>query len=241
MATFFCSDPHAFHGNIMKYCRRLAFMTPADREAFLALEAGGGDLRSLRISDESVDTMNRGLAESINARVGPNDVLWCLGDWVFGSGKDYVPKARWFRDQIACRTIFLVWGNHDDRKIKDLFTASYDQVEIRHEGVKMTLNHYPMLTWNGQHHGSVASPNIHLYGHVHGLYERDPACCPVKDADAWAALDVGFDGHDFQVWSLDEIRERLRPRLAALEALKEERQQFDPFRGRGQRSGMILL
>ena len=107
--------------------------------------------------------------------------------------------------------------------------------------MKLTLNLYPMLTWNGQHHGSVASPNIHLYGHVHGLYQRDPACCPVKDADAWAALDVGFDGHDFQVWSLDEIRERLRPRLAALEALKEERQQFDPFRGRGQRSGMILL
>ena len=39
MATYFCSDPHAFHGNIMKYCRRLAFMTAADREAFLALEA----------------------------------------------------------------------------------------------------------------------------------------------------------------------------------------------------------
>ena len=39
MATYFCSDPHAFHGNIMKYCRRLAFMTPADREAFLAIEA----------------------------------------------------------------------------------------------------------------------------------------------------------------------------------------------------------
>ena len=84
MATYFCSDPHAFHGNIMKYCRRLAFMTPADREAFLDIEATGGDLRSLRISEESVDRMNRGLADNINARVGPNDVLWCLGDWVFG-------------------------------------------------------------------------------------------------------------------------------------------------------------
>src|SRR4051812_36496211 len=93
MTTYFCSDPHAFHGNILKYCRRLAFMTPADREAFLALEAGGGDLRSLRISDESVDTMNRGLAANINARVGPNDVLWCLGDWIFGSGKNYAQNA----------------------------------------------------------------------------------------------------------------------------------------------------
>jgi calcineurin-like phosphoesterase family protein len=89
MATYFCSDPHAFHGNIMKYCRRLAFMTSADREAFLALEAGSGDMRSLRVSDESVDAMNRGLADNINSRVGPNDILWCLGDWVFGQGRDY--------------------------------------------------------------------------------------------------------------------------------------------------------
>src|SRR5207237_8177605 len=97
MATYFCSDPHAFHGNIMKYCRRVAFMTPADREAFLALEAGGGDLRSFRTSDESVDNMNRGLAANINARVGPNDVPWCLGDWVFGRRKASDPKAVRFR------------------------------------------------------------------------------------------------------------------------------------------------
>jgi calcineurin-like phosphoesterase family protein len=219
----------------MKHCRRLAFMTPADREAFLALEASGGDLRSLRMSDESINNMNLGLTANINARVGPNDVLWCLGDWVFGAGRDYYQKARWFRDQVQCRTVFLVWGNHDDRKIRDLFTAAYDQVEIRESGAKITLNHYPMLTWNGQHHGSPASPNIHLYGHVHALYQHNPEACPLKYVSAWAALDVGFDGHDYQVWSFAEIMERLTPRLAALEELKRERRQFDPFRGRGDR------
>jgi calcineurin-like phosphoesterase family protein len=235
MATYFCSDPHAFHGNIMKYCRRLAFMTPADREAFLAWETAQGDGQPLRMSAESIDTMNRGLADNINARVGPNDILWCLGDWAFGLGRDYYQKARWFRDQIHCRTIYLLWGNHDDRKIRDLFTATFDQTEIREGDVRIILNHYPMLTWNGQHHGSVSAPNIHLYGHVHGLYQRDPACCPVRDVQAWAALDVGFDGHGYQVWSLDEILAELRPRLAALEELKVTRRQFDPFRGRAQR------
>ena len=57
----------------------------------------------------------------------------------------------------------------------------------------------------------------------------------MKDADAWPALDVGFDGHDYQVWSLEEILVQLRPKLAALEDLKRDRGQFDPFRGRGQR------
>jgi calcineurin-like phosphoesterase family protein len=235
MATYFCSDPHAFHGNIMKYCRRLAFMTPADRDAFLSLEARDLDTRSLRMSDESIDNMNRGLAANINSRVGSNDVLWCLGDWVYGHGGEYYPKARWFRDQIRCRTIYFVWGNHDDRRIRDLFAASFDQTQIQEHEVWITLNHYPMLTWSGQHHGSAAAPNVHLYGHVHGLYQKEGEAPPVRDAAAWAALDVGFDGHDYQVWSLEEILVELRPRLQALEELKQQRRQFDPFRGRGHR------
>ncbi|MHB1559819.1 MAG: metallophosphoesterase family protein [Isosphaeraceae bacterium] len=238
MATFFCSDPHAFHGNIMKHCRRLAFMTPEDRDALLSLEAAGDDLRSLRMSEESIHNMNEGLAANINARVGPNDTLWCLGDWVFG-GRDCLRNARWFRDRIQCRTVFLVWGNHDDRRYRDLFSATYDQVEIQVEGLRMTLNHYPLLTWNGQHHGSVESPNVHLYGHVHALYERQPELCPVRDASAWAALDVGFDGHDYQVWSVEEVRERLRPRLEAFQEFKRRRQLSDPFRGRGRLAGSV--
>jgi calcineurin-like phosphoesterase family protein len=238
VATYFFSDPHAFHGNIMKYCRRLEFMTPADREAFLDLEGRGGDLRSLRMSDESIDTMNRGLVANINAGVGPGDVLWCLGDWVFGNGKT---DARWFRDQILCRTLFLIWGNHDNRRIRDLFSATFDQTEIALDGVYITLNHYPMITWNGQHHGSPDEPNIHLYGHVHGVYESNPEACPIKHVECWPALDVGVDAHDYQVWSLDEILARLRPRLAALQDLKRGRQQFDPFRGRGAKTGSRLL
>jgi calcineurin-like phosphoesterase family protein len=233
MATYFCSDPHAFHANILKFCRRLVFMSEAERAALRDLEARGGDFRSLRISDESVDRMNRGLVDNINARVGRGDTLWCLGDWAWGRGTEYLRNARWFRDRIACETVNLVWGNHDDRVIADLFQATYDQVEITVEGARITLNHYPMVTWNGQHHTSAAAPNIHLYGHVHALFQKEPAANPLKDGGAWPALDVGFDGHEYQVWSLDEILEVLRPKLQAFESLKRERGQFDPFRGRG--------
>ena len=218
MTTYYCSDPHAFHANILKYRRRLSFMTDADRDALLALESSGGDLRSLRMSEESVDRMNRGLVANINARVGPGDTLWCLGATGFSAAAaTYLRNARWFRDQIRCRTIFFVWGNHDDRRIRDLFTATYDQVEIREGPARLTLNHYPMLTWNGQHHASVAEPNIHLYGHVHAVYQKEPETSPLRDPDAWPALDVGFDGHDYHVWSLQEILDRLRPRLEAFE------------------------
>ena len=236
MPTYYCSDPHAFHGNILKYCRRIEFMTDADRAAFLALEAEGGDMSGLRIGDESIDRMNRALVANINARVQPDDTLWCLGDWAFGRGPDYRRNARWFRDQIACRDVRLIWGNHDDRSIRDLFTSTYDQVRIRDGEAVITLNHYPMVTWDGQHRGTVSSPNIHLYGHVHALYQREPDSCPITFAAAWAALDVGFDGHDYHVWSLPEVLEALRPRLLGLEDLKRERHQFDPFRGRGEQA-----
>lgn len=234
MTNYYCSDPHAFHGNIMKYARRIALMTEADREAFLALEESGRDTSAFRVSDESVVLMNRTLADNINARVREGDVLWCLGDWAFGRS-DYLANARAFRDMIRCRTVHLVWGNHDDPKIRDLFASTHHQVEVRDRGVKLTLNHYPMVTWNGQHHASVAEPNVHLYGHVHALYQRTPDAHPIRDRDAWPALDVGFDGHDYQVWSLDEVLAELRPRLEAFEALKRDRGQFDPFRGRGDR------
>jgi calcineurin-like phosphoesterase family protein len=128
MSVFFCSDPHAFHANILKYCRRIAFMTEADRAAFLAAEAAGQDLRGFRPSEASVDAMNRGLAANINARVGPGDTLWCLGDWAWGQRGDYVRNARWFRDQIVCRTVNIVWGNHDERSIRDLFHEAREQV-----------------------------------------------------------------------------------------------------------------
>ena len=239
MTTYYCSDPHAFHGNILKFCRRTAFMTEADRERFLAAEAGGVDLAPLRMSEESIDAMNRGLAANINARVGPDDTLWCLGDWAWGKGGDHLANARWFRDQIRCRTVNLVWGNHDERSIRGLFHETHEQVRIRVEGVRITLNHYPMVTWDGQHHATVEEPNVHLYGHVHAIYQKDPGASPLKDADAWPALDVGFDGHNYQVWSLGEVLERLRPRLEAFEALKRDRRQFDPFRGRGHRGASV--
>ena len=119
-----------------------------------------------------------------------------------------------------------MWGNHRDRKIRDLFTATFDQTEILPDDrveMRITLDHYPMLTWNAQHHGSVDAPNIHLYGHVHALYQKNSGACPLLYADAWPALDVGFDGHDYQVWIVG--RDSGVPTSAAggkLEELKKE-------------------
>ena len=180
-------------------------------------------MRSLRVSDESIDNMNRGLAANINARVGPTDTLWCLGDWVFGQGSDYFRRARWFRDQIRCRTVFLIWGNHDDRKIRDLFTC---HIRSDRDSRRRCAHHAqplpdadlerpaPWLGGRAQH--SSLRPRARLY-------QNKSENCPVKYADAWPALDVGFDGHDYQVWSLEEILARASTQTGGPRRVETER------------------
>lgn len=55
--TFFTSDTHFFHNNIIQYCNR---------------------------PFSSVDEMNEKLIENWNSVVGKNDIIWHLGDFCFG-------------------------------------------------------------------------------------------------------------------------------------------------------------
>ena len=66
---WFTADPHAFHGNIMKYCRRTAWMTP--EEVKLLDEKGGS--RDWKVSYESVRAMTDALIANINHYVEPGD------------------------------------------------------------------------------------------------------------------------------------------------------------------------
>jgi calcineurin-like phosphoesterase family protein len=69
-----------------------------------------------------------------------------------------------------------------------------DYAEIKVDGQKLILSHYPHAIWNGSHHGS-----WHLHGHCHGSYHVDGKI-----------LDVGIDNHpDHQVFSFDEVREHM--------------------------------
>lgn len=66
--TFFTSDTHFFHNNIISYCNR---------------------------PFSSVEEMNEGLIEKWNSVVGKNDIVWHLGDFCFGKKEnvlEIVPK-----------------------------------------------------------------------------------------------------------------------------------------------------
>lgn len=165
---FFVSDLHLGHSNIIKYCKR-PFVSP-DEESFLRMAESGNILYfDVKISQESTERMNTRIIDSINATVGSGDNLVILGDFCFIDkynkfGKpDAGKSAKQYRDRINCKNIYLIYGNHDDRRIlSPLFSACYDQHMWNINGQKVFTSHYPCRSWDSAYHGAYM-----LYGHTH--------------------------------------------------------------------------
>jgi calcineurin-like phosphoesterase family protein len=193
MTVWFTADLHLGHANIIKYCQR-PFLTP--QELALARQDPRG---KWRVSQETVRRHDEGLLEAINSRVGPDDILWILGDFCWGQ----LHEATAYRNAIRCRNLHFVWGNHDHRSIRPLFGEVLEQGMIRVEGQEIWLNHYPMRSWNKSFHGS-----WHFYGHVHGRLSAEDEAHP-----ATLTKDVGVDACGYRPWSFEELRAWMAPRL----------------------------
>ncbi|MBX7132541.1 MAG: metallophosphoesterase [Fimbriimonadaceae bacterium] len=173
MAIFFTADTHLGHANIIKHCRR---------------------------PFPSVEAMDAAIIERINARVGPDDWLYHLGDFSFRGGDPAVYRAR-----IRCRNMVLILGNHDPcfadgtarPEFASLFKAVHNllkvTVQIDGRSQIVVLCHYAMRVWDRSHHGT-----WHLYGHSHGSLPDNP------HALSW---DVGVDANDFSPLSVPQVAE----------------------------------
>lgn len=82
---------------------------------------------------DSLDDMNTGLVDNINRLVGPDDILFHLGDWSFGG----IKNIEIFRNRINCKNIHLVLGNHDHHIERDtdntrrLFASVNQYLELK--------------------------------------------------------------------------------------------------------------
>lgn len=187
----YSADYHNGHGNIIKYCNR-PFLMKEDQEA---LERNGGTWHrgswkgdgsaNHRMSWGAVDLMNKTIIDNTNKIVGENDALFFLGDWAFDRN-NLLEACRKYRNQINCKNVYFIWGNHDDVDIRmeDIFSGCYDCLEIEVDGQRMSLSHYAQFTWNKSHRGT-----WDLYGHSHANLEE----WADKVMPGRRSMDVGID------------------------------------------------
>jgi calcineurin-like phosphoesterase family protein len=175
--TFFTSDTHYGHANIIKYSGR---------------------------PFKNADDMTYALKENHNAIVKPDDDVYHLGDhsyydfnstvdllfelngffhYIFGNHDNVMKEIRRHmkRSPSSDLTIDL------EKKIR--FLGNMEEVEV--EGINITLNHYAMKVWNRSHYGA-----WHLYGHSHGSLPDDPRSM---------SIDVGVDVHNYRPISFREV------------------------------------
>jgi calcineurin-like phosphoesterase family protein len=189
MRTFFTSDLHFGHQNIIEYCRR---------------------------PFASVQEMNAGLVELWNAVVGPEDEVWVLGDVCLGNIEDslrYVGKLQGTKHLIAGNhdRVFRE-GRRDEweGRYKD---AGFVSITYGHRLLSteqpILLSHFPYEgdsrmedRFTDQRPPDAGLPLLH--GHVHGRWRKKGRIIDVG-VDAWGGqpvdlptlLDLLDSGDDF--------------------------------------------
>lgn len=106
------------------------------------------------------------LIASINSTLNRGDELIIAGDFAFD-------KPGRYRQQILCKHVKLIRGNHDRlEKSRNVFGTVVDELHTKaynksgNDFVKLFITHYPNWFWDGSHAGWA-----HLYGHTHGMRE----------------------------------------------------------------------
>lgn len=180
MTTFFTADHHFNHANIIQYTNR---------------------------PFSSVDEMNTELVRRWNDKVSKKDMVYHLGDFCLGGWE----QAQGFLGELN-GYIYFVLGGHDKNWAKPKNCLPGSKWDIlpplvvrKVDGVELVLCHYPLLSWEKSHYGS-----LHLHGHVHGTISRSGESGDVllpPGASRGRRVDVGVDCWDFYPVTLKEIQE----------------------------------
>ena len=150
MNTYFTSDTHFGHGNIIKYCSR---------------------------PFASIDEMNEGMIRNWNSVVSPEDRVFHLGDVAFMKPD---PLSEILQSLNGKKILIWGNHDRHLRKtemIKTCFEETHDIYEenfdVFGDNVKVVMCHYPMVEWHspgihihGHTHGTYYEPSkaIHDVG-----------------------------------------------------------------------------
>jgi len=205
MNIWFTSDTHFGHKNIVSGTTAWTDENQQRLRQFNALEEHDAEL-----------------VNNFNSVVKEDDILYHLGDWSFG-GKDKIWE---FREQLICKNIHLILGNHDQhiekneqhqtaifiKRPQELFSSVQHYKELKINGLHFILCHFAMRVWNKSHKGSIM-----LYGHSHGTLDelKPDITSPTWIGDGYfiknyKTMDVGVDTNNLYPYHLDQIIDIMR-------------------------------
>jgi calcineurin-like phosphoesterase family protein len=166
---WFTSDTHFGHKNIITYSNR---------------------------PFKSVEHMDESMMARWNKKVAPEDEVWHLGDFAFHKEAKVESILRRLNGHKH-----FIRGNHDEimPNLYKYFESVQDYKELRIEGQKIVLMHFPLLTWNKGHRGA-----WHLHGHCHGSINHLN--------EGITRIDVGVDNFDYAPVSYEELHRMLKGR-----------------------------
>lgn len=174
MRYFFSSDWHLGHSNIIKYCKR-PFLSQEEASLLDLANKGVIPIKDFVISRQSTDRMNQTIIDSTNAVVKKEDYLILAGDFCWlprNKSNLAINIIKGYISKINCKNIFIICGNHDDRKTliaSNCFKGVFEQYTFNVNGQKVFVSHYPCRSWESSFYGS-----WHVYGHVHNsLWNED--------------------------------------------------------------------
>lgn len=166
--TFWSGDLHLSHQNIIKYCNR-PFKDTVE--------------------------MNNTIIDNWNKIVGPNDLIYNLGDFCFGNDDNHFNSLL---KRLNGYHVFIK-GNHDkvaERNKDKFYQFHYGYHEATINGQFIVMCHYPILSWNKKHRGSIM-----LHGHCH----YNLPSTRKESTELGKIVDVGTDGNNFKPYSFDDI------------------------------------
>ena len=138
--VFFTSDTHFNHTNIIRFCNR---------------------------PFKDVAHMNETIIANWNSVVGPDDIIFHLGDFCLGGSAEWINvlifhlgdfclggSAEWINVLNRLNgKIYLIAGNHDIKNLRQNYTKYFEQItmqmHIEVDKQKIYLNHCPFLCYGG--------------------------------------------------------------------------------------------
>ena len=168
---FYTADLHLGHANIIWICKR---------------------------PFASIEEMNRTLVKNWNNVVTDNDTVYILGDFAYRSAVSMKPVLKNLNG-----VKHLILGNHDfawikNIKLEEYFASVSPMAEINDGDTRITLCHYPMLSWNRMARGAVL-----IHGHIHNNGNENRAFTILRNMNAYNA---GVDVNGFTPVTLEQLK-----------------------------------